>query len=132
MLNFVQGVASNVAAIFGHDVVAGFSIGATMNEVITFAVQKLPDGGRLPDGVHEAAIYFGNTLGKVNFILPVDVLVSCLVIILSLKITMFGFHILMWIYSLLRGFSMPKFDGGILPDNYISGARQSERFGAGY
>lgn len=117
MLNFIQSVSSNVAAIFGHDVVGAFSIGSTINEVITFAVQKLPDGGRLPDGVHEAAIYFGNTLGKVNFILPVDVLVSCLVIILSLKITMFGFHILMWIYSLIRGFAIPRFDGGILPEH---------------
>jgi len=127
MLNFIQTISSNVAAIFGHDVVGAFAIGSTINEVITFAVQKLPDGGHLPDGVHEAAIYFGNTLGKVNFILPVDVLVSCLVIILSLKITMFGFHILMWIYSLLRGFSMPKFDGGMTID-YGSGAKQSGRF----
>jgi len=107
MLNFIQYVGSSVAAIFGHDAVAGFSIGSTINEIITFAVQKLPDGGRLPDGVHEAAIYFGNDLGKVNFIVPVDVLVSCLVIIISLKITMYGFHVVMWIYSLVRGFAMP-------------------------
>lgn len=128
MLNFIQSVSSNVAAIFGHDVVGVAGIFSTTNEILTFAVQKLPDGGRLPDGVHEAAIYFGNTLGKVNFILPVDVLVSCLVIIISLKITMFGFHVLMWIYSLIRGFSISKFDGAMVPGGYVSGADQSRRF----
>lgn len=113
LLNFIQSVSSGIGNILNNDLIASGAISSTIYEVFAFATQKLPDGGGLPDGVHEGAIYFGNTLAKVNFILPVDVLVSCLVIILSLKITLFGFHIIMWVLNFIRGIATPRFDGNM-------------------
>lgn len=115
LLNFIQTVSAGMGNIMSNTLLAGGTVSSTIYEVFAFATQKLPDGGQLPDGVHQAAIYFGNTLAKVNFIVPVDVLVSCLVIILSLKITLFGFHIVMWILNFIRGIATPRYDGYMTP-----------------
>jgi len=110
--------------------VTGFVV-SNISELVTFFLTQiiniLPDGGGLPQGVHDGAIYFGNALSKLNFMLPVDTLVSCLVIIITLKITLYGFHIAIWVLNWFRGISTARFDGGMLPD-YGSGAKQSSRF----
>lgn len=115
MLGFIQNITGAALGLIsplstvGNDVVA-----AVANKgygVILDLFRKLPDGGGLPQGVHDGAIYFGNALGKINFMVPTDILVSCLVLILTLKITLWGFHIGVWIYNSLRGIATGRYDG---------------------
>jgi len=100
-----------------------------MNGLLVNIFQRLPDGGGLPTGVHEGAIYFGNTLAKLNFMLPVDVLMSCLIIIFSLKILLFGFHLVMFVVNLIRGIPTSRFDGTTLPDaGYATVGERTAKF----
>jgi len=108
MLNFITAIAGGFADIIGAIV---NTIALAVNAAISGIIQKLPDGGGLPQGVHDAAIYFGNALGKVSFFFPTDVLIYCLALILTLKITLYGFHFLLWIVNLIRGVSTPRYNG---------------------
>lgn len=123
MLTFIQNISSGLSNIFSND----FTAGITVSNIFGSLISRMPDGGTLPDGVHEAAIYFGNTLAKVNFILPVDVLIACLAVILSLKITLFGFHVALWIANFIRGIATAPYDGTMLPDNSYSNGGWSHR-----
>jgi len=69
----------------------------------------LPDGGTLPDVFHTSAQYFGNTLMTVNFILPVDTLIYCMSLVLSVKLALFGFHIIRVIVSFTRGVGVDRY-----------------------
>lgn len=112
MLAFIQTILNGTSSLLGFT--AGPVLQALSDTVLQMLValfSSLPDGGALPSQMHDAAIYFGNALVKLNFMLPVDVLISCLVIILSLKMSLFGFHIAKWILGFIRGVYVPRFDG---------------------
>jgi len=126
MLNFIQSITTGISAILDP---VGTISADVINRVFTLLVSSLPDGGQLPQGVHDGAIYFGNALSKLNFIMPVDILISCLVIILTLKITLFGFHIFMWVINWFRGVATAPYDGGMLPDEgYATVAQRTAKF----
>lgn len=84
--------------------------------VFATLISYLPDGGNLPQGVHTAAIYFGNALSKVSFIVPTDTLMTCLIIILTLKVSLWAFHVFRMFINWVRGIPTGRYDGYMLPD----------------
>jgi len=92
----------------GSDIVGGFTSGFA--HVIAGIFSFLPQGGTLPQVFHDAALYFGNMLATVNWILPVDALIYCLTFILWVKIVLWAFHIVRFFYGLVRGVSFSPFD----------------------
>lgn len=70
----------------------------------------LPDGGNLPPAMHAAAIYFGNALQTVSFVLPVASLIDCLAIIFTIKLALWIFHISRVIISFVRGVPVDRFN----------------------
>jgi len=87
-------------------IVGGNTVGAASGIVtggLVLLLNRLPPGGNFPDQVHEAALYFGNALSFVNFILPVDALVWCISLVLLVKMTLWAFHIGRVVLNFLRG-----------------------------
>jgi len=126
MLQLIQAVSQGFSGFFGTALTGTTD---TLSAMLLSLIGLLPNGGALPQGVHDAAIYFGNSLGKVDFILPVDVMVSCLMVAVSLKLILYGFHLTMWVVNLIRGVATQRFDGGMLPDEgYATVAQRTAKF----
>lgn len=115
----IQGSSSLLGSVFGLTTDAIWNI-------FKFLIEFLPDAAGFPTGVHTAAVYFGAMLSKVSFIFPVDTLFTCLVLILTLKIGLYAFHIMLLIVNWIRGVPTQRYDGAMLWDGGPS-ARQ-ERF----
>lgn len=95
-----QSLGSTTAAITGN-------IGQVAQDAGWEMVSKLfdfmPDGGGFPAIFHEAAIYFGNCLQSVAFMVPVEALVQCLTISMSVLFTLAAFHIVRIVVNFVRG-----------------------------
>jgi len=113
MLGFINFVTSSFSGLLNFSSPVSL-VSTGISDGLQLLISKLPDGGHLPDGVHSAAIYFGSALGKVNFILPTDILVSCLVIILGLRMLLFGFHILLYFVNFIRGIPTSRYRGDMV------------------
>lgn len=72
-------------------------------------INLLPAGGTLPDPVHQGAIYFGQSLAAVDFMLPVRTLVMILQISYSILCTLLVLHLGWKIMSFFRGTNSEKF-----------------------
>jgi len=80
----------------------------------------LPAGGTFPPPVHQAAVYFGTAAASVNFILPVDTLVTILWLSYNLILFMLVFYCLRWIVNLVRGVATPSFGGNFTETTSVS------------
>jgi len=65
----------------------------------------LPDGGTFPDPVHDAAVYFGDALQQVAFILPVDDLITVIALAFSIKIALTVYFLGVGLAKFIRGTS---------------------------
>lgn len=106
--------ASSLGSLVG---IPGWTPAQIISGTIESLIRRLPDGGNFPQGVHDAAIYFGNRLNLIDFILPVDVLLGCMLLIFSTKFILWAFHIVKWITNFVRGVPTERFDGGMLPED---------------
>jgi len=95
-------LASNVANVIGT------GAGQLFINVFGF----LPDGGALPERVHIAAVYFGNALRSVNFMLPVVELINLMVITLMVVMTAFSYYVVKKIVNFVRGIQTGAPPGG--------------------
>jgi len=120
MMDFISAVTSGVGSILGVVGTGGFSI---VYNMFLGLFSLLPDGGALPAEVHAGAIYFGNTLQKVGFLVPVEAMVSCLIIILTAKMATWAFHVIRVIFNFVRGVGTERFDGDISPFKAAAPAR---------
>ena len=68
----------------------------------------LPDGGGFPSAFHDAALYFGDALATINFILPVSTLIYCISFILTVKFAIWAFHLIRVVFSAVRGISVDR------------------------
>jgi len=113
-MNLLSIVGSFVGNLLGG---AASVTADVLQSVLMGVLSGLPDGGGLPLAVHTAAIDFGNSLTKVNFILPVDTLMTCLVVIITLKMGLFGFHWTWLTINWVRGIPTGVFSSNWLPDD---------------
>jgi len=70
----------------------------------------LPDGGLLPPAFHASAVYFGNALQTVSWLVPTEALIYCLSTIFTIKITLWIFHISRVAISFVRGVPVDRFN----------------------
>jgi len=124
-MGFIGALIGGIGSILGSAIVGVFGGESAVTTILGFVASGLPDGGGLPNGVHQAALFFGATLSKVNFILPVDVLMSCLVIIMSLKITLYAVHIGLTIVRFIRGIPSPAMFGWGPPGGSVDPSNRS-------
>jgi len=70
-------------------------------------ISLLPNGGTLPQPVHDAAIGLGSYLSTLSFVFPVYDLILIISVIVSLRLAYFALSIFRSIVSLVRGVQMP-------------------------
>jgi len=104
-----NGLGTQLQSVTG---LLGSAAGLAWANILAF----LPDGGLLPQEYHNAAIYFGNSLQKVSFIVPVDTLINCLTLIVAVKMSLWSFHILRVMISFVRGVPVERFSWNTVPD----------------
>jgi len=96
--------------VVGLSLLAALGVTGVLNpDSVAFLINFLPDGQPLPAPVHTAAVYFGRTLSSVDFILPVDTLVTILVLSFNVTILLLCFWLLRWVVSLFRGIDSNRF-----------------------
>jgi len=96
-------VVEMLTGIGEHSANTASFIGNAVSKLFLGIFGFLPLGGGLPQVIHDAFIYFGNTLATVNFILPVPTLIFCMSLIFSVKIALWSFHVIRLIISFARG-----------------------------
>jgi len=77
--------------------------------IFTQLITALPQGGNFPPEFHTAAIYFGNSLQSVAFMLPVDALVYCLVFSFGTLFILFSFHVMRSVLNFVRGINTERY-----------------------
>jgi len=82
------------------------AIGAAFSSIFYF----LPDGGNFPPQFHEAAVYMGNGLQSVAFLLPVEQMVYCLILALNVLAALWGFHVIRAAVNFVRGIQTDRMD----------------------
>jgi len=87
----------------------------------------LPSGGHFPPVTHSAAVYFGNALQSVAFMLPVDVMVWCLTFSLNVFMGLWAFHTVRSIVYFVRGINSERYNISDGPS--YGGANQHRVFG---
>jgi len=120
VLNFFGFCTDGVCPTITDTVLAEIQVGISqaLNAVITLAGQMylnmfgfLPDGGTLPSWVHSSAVYFGNALQGVAFALPVVALFQCIMLALTVSMTLFTYYIVKKMINFVRGISTERFNG---------------------
>jgi len=96
--------------------------GMTMN-----LMSGLPPGGTFPAVYHNSAVYFGNALQSVAFIMPVEAIITCLTLALTVKMTLWGFHVARWVANFVRGIPTSNYNGYMLPDESPRSAASDAR-----
>lgn len=104
--SFPQEVYNQIGASLSS--IGGF-LGSSAATVWTGILFFLPDGGTFPAVFHTSSQYMGNSLATVNFILPVDVLVYCMTLVLSVKIALWSFHVVRVVAGFVRGIPVDRF-----------------------
>jgi len=84
-------------------------IGNAVSKLFLGLFNFLPLGGGFPQVIHDAFIYFGNTLASVNFFLPVPTLIFCMSLIFSVKVTLWSFHLVRAVISFARGVNVDHY-----------------------
>lgn len=135
LLSLGDGVYSNVAQFLGYcsggtcptisqtvwsEFTAGASaIGNVLGSVAAHTVINLlyffPDGGTMPTAFHDAAIYFGNALQTVAWLVPIPTLIYCMTFAFGVKLTLWSFHVVRVIVNFVRGVPTEPFD---MPSEY--------------
>jgi len=67
--------------------------------VIGFIGNLLPTSTGYPQAVEDATLYFGQNIGMLNPIIPLDTLGAVLAIIISVEIGIFAFKTAKWVFS---------------------------------
>lgn len=78
-------------------------------EWIAGLILQLPAGGDFPAPVHSAAVYFGHSLASVNFIFPVDTLVTIMLIGYNMTIVLLVFYFIRFVFLTIRGVNTNRF-----------------------
>ena len=67
--------------------------------LIHLIVSIFPLGGVLPPAIHSAATSLGGYLHILDPLVPISILLTCLSLIFSVEIALFGFKTLKWVIS---------------------------------
>lgn len=67
--------------------------------VISSIINLFPVSSGFPSDVHTAMSGLGGYLGIVSPLVPLATLLSCLTIVFSVEIAIFGFHTFKWIFA---------------------------------
>jgi len=70
---------------------------------VVFLIGLLPLGGTFPTSWTSGIHTIWGAINQFSFIVPVNVLVSALVIAMTFHLFIFGWKALHWLYSLIRG-----------------------------
>lgn len=98
-ISYLQGIAGDTIGWFsGAPAVAIYGI-----------FKLMPDGGGLPSQIHDAAIFFGNTLSSVSWMLPVSALIQCLSLIIAVKLLLWTFYLSKSVLAFVRGIPVEKY-----------------------
>lgn len=69
--------------------------------LIQAIINIFPSGTGFPTAFHTAMSSLGDYLHLLDPIIPIDILLSCLLIIFGVEIALFGFKTLKWILSFI-------------------------------
>jgi len=83
--------------------------GGALTEFLVVLLQVFPNGGSLPTVFHTSAVFLGNSLSSVDFMIPVSTLMTCIFIVLSVKLSLWFFHLLRMGVHFIRGIGSPNY-----------------------
>jgi len=69
------------------------------NYVLTFIIGLLPMSSGLPDAVHTASNFFGNYVGMLNPLVPIETLRTVLGLLIAVELIIFSFKTAKWLVS---------------------------------
>jgi len=87
--------------------------------------EQLPDGGNLPTSMHDGAIYLGSTLSKADVFFPTYDLLALMALTFKIVVTLWAFHIGMYLSNYLRGIPTSRFQMGGVPESGVLTKEQS-------
>lgn len=67
--------------------------------LLTWFLSLFPAGTGFPSAAHDAAKALGGYFGVLDPLVPISTLVSCVSLIVSVEVGLFGFRTLKWIIS---------------------------------
>jgi len=103
-IDFIEALAAGLGTVFGGitEAVIDVSTGA-FSGVLTVILYILPNGGTFPQEFHDAALYFGSSLATINWYIPIDAFITCLMTVLLVKVSLFLVHIIRTGINFVRG-----------------------------
>jgi len=88
-------------------------LGTAYISIITGVINLFPQGGTFPSSFHSSASYFGNALASVNFIVPVGTLMTCITLVLGVKLALYSLHFMYMLVNFVRGVPTSPMSGGV-------------------
>lgn len=85
-------------------------LGGAIANILTGVINLLPLGGTLPTNIHTAAISLGNDLASVNPFVPVDVLIYCLALVITVKMALWALHFVTATVYFVRGVPIQRYE----------------------
>lgn len=68
-------------------------------QLLNFIIQRFPDSTGFPADAHSAMSSLGGYLGMWSPVLPITTLITCLTLVFSVEISIFGFKTTKWVIS---------------------------------
>jgi len=75
-------------------------------QIINFFIGLLPTGVTFPADWVAGVYTIWSYINAFSFIVPVDILITCLGIAVTFHLFVFGWNFMHWIYGLIRGIKM--------------------------